>query len=155
MHYHLNKTQQLNCDIKTAWRFFSSPHNLSKITPPSLHFRVLTNLGEKDVYEGLEIDYKVSPLLGISLHWRTIILEVNKEKSFVDKQEKGPYRYWKHTHEFIPNDNGVLMKDHVEYELPFGWVGQLGHALFIRKKLDSIFDYRYQVLEQLFPTQIE
>ncbi len=56
MHYHLNKTQQLNCDIKTAWRFFSSPNKLYKITPPSLHFRVLTNHGDKDVYEGFKID---------------------------------------------------------------------------------------------------
>lgn len=32
MRYQLYKEQQLKCDIETAWEFFSSPYNLSKIT---------------------------------------------------------------------------------------------------------------------------
>ena len=75
-------------------------------------------------------------------------METNK--CFIDFQEKGPYKYWNHLHEFIPNKNGVLMKDTVDYVLPFGLLGKMAHLLFVKKKLENIFNFRYIVLEKLF-----
>lgn len=148
--YRLYREQQLNCSIETAWDFFSSPHNLSKITPESMGFVVLSNVKDKPIFKGMEIDYTVSPLLGISLSWKTIISQVDDYRSFTDFQKKGPYKYWNHFHEFIPNEHGVLMKDTVDYELPLGILGKIAHQLFVKEKLKSIFDFRYKVLNELF-----
>lgn len=150
MKHQLYREQQLHCDIETAWDFFSSPMNLSKITPDDMEFTVLSDLRNEPIYEGMIIDYTVSPILGIPLQWRTKITQVDNLKSFTDLQEKGPYKYWNHFHEFIPNADGVLMKDMVDYELPWGILGALAHQTFVRKKLESIFDFRYRVLEQKF-----
>lgn len=38
--------------------------------------------------------------------------------------------------------DGVEVVDVVEYELPFGWLGRVAHALLIRRQLDAIFGYR-------------
>src|SRR5690606_4529118 len=65
---------------------------------------------------------------------------------------KGPYKYWTHFHEFIPNKGGVLMKDTVDYELPFGFFGKMAHLLFVKNKLAYIFDFRYDVLEKKLNT---
>ncbi|RKS97541.1 SRPBCC family protein [Chryseobacterium defluvii] len=146
----LVREQQLNCDIDTAWKFFSSAHNLSEITPKDMGFIVLTPMKKDEIYEGMIIDYHVSPLLGIKLDWRTEITQVDFRKSFTDFQKKGPYKLWNHFHEFIPNEQGVLMMDTVDYELPFGFLGDIAHSLLVRKKLDHIFAYRYKVLEKLF-----
>ena len=154
MTHQLSRQQQLHCNIETAWNFFSSPHNLAKITPKDMAFTVLTDYDAKQIYEGMIIDYNVSPLFGIPLKWRTRIIQVDENKSFTDFQEKGPYKYWNHFHEFIPNADGVLMKDTVEYELPFGVLGTMAHRAFVKKKLESIFDFRYQVLEQQFKKKI-
>lgn len=153
MIHQLKRTQQLNCDTASAWSFFSSPHNLSKITPKDMGFVVLSDVPDEDIYVGMIIDYSVSPLLGIPLIWQTKIIQVDHEKSFTDFQKKGPYTLWSHHHEFFPNQDGLLMTDTVNYELPFGIIGTLVHHLFIKKKLDDIFNYRYQVLEQLFNKQ--
>lgn len=153
MLYHLHTTQQLNCDITTAWDFFSTPRNLSLITPKEMKFTILSELTDQGIYEGMLIQYKVSPFLHIPLNWCTEIQQVNYQKNFIDFQKKGPYKLWKHFHEFIPNDKGVLMKDTVEYSLPLGVIGKLGHAVFIRKKINYIFSYRYHVLEKLFNSQ--
>ncbi len=51
---------------------------------------------------------------------------------------------------FEEKEGGVLMTDIVHYQLPFYFLGSLAHALFVRRKLNSIFEYRYQKLEQLF-----
>jgi ligand-binding SRPBCC domain-containing protein len=150
MIYQLKREQQLYCDIDTAWKFFSSPHNLAQITPKEMGFVVLSNLSEEDIYAGMIIDYTVSPVLGIPLKWQTEITHVNYQKDFTDFQKKGPYKLWKHHHEFVPNQNGVLIIDTVDYELPFGVIGSIAHSLLVKKKLKDIFDYRHQVLEQLF-----
>ena len=150
MRYHLYREQQLNCNIEQVWDFFSSPLNLSKITPKDMKFTVLSDLKNTPIYEGMEIDYLVSPVLGIPLKWKTMITQVNYQKSFTDLQAKGPYRYWNHYHEFIENDKGVLMKDSVDYELPFGLLGKLAHSLFVHKRLKSIFEFRYNFLEGYF-----
>ncbi|MFV0146138.1 SRPBCC family protein [Empedobacter falsenii] len=150
MKYRLYREQQLYCDIDTAWRFFSSPMNLSEITPKDMAFTVLSEEQDQPIFEGMLIDYSVSPLLGIPLKWQTKIIQVEHQKSFTDFQQKGPYKYWKHFHEFIPNEKGILMKDTVEYELPFGVFGNVVHSLLVKKKLNKIFDYRHQVLKQLF-----
>lgn len=152
MKHRLYREQQLNCDIETAWHFFSSPKNLSKITPKDMGFMVLSDYNSEQLVEGMVIDYTVSPLLKVPLKWRTRITHVEFNKSFTDFQEKGPYKYWSHFHEFIPNKDGVLMKDTVDYGLPFGFLGKMAHRLFVKKKLTDIFDFRYDVLEKLFNT---
>lgn len=150
MKHTLFREQQLSCDLGTAWKFFSSANNLSEITPDDMGFIVLTEMKDDKIYEGMLIDYYISPLLGIKMKWQTEIIHVDFQKSFIDLQKKGPYKLWKHHHEFISNEEGVLMKDTVEYELPFGVLGEMAHDLFVRKKLDYIFDYRFRVLSRLF-----
>ena len=150
MKHQLYREQQLHCDIETAWHFFSSPMNLSKITPNDMGFTVLSDYKNEHIFEGMIIDYTVSPLLNIPIKWRTRISQVQLNRSFTDFQEKGPYKYWNHFHEFIPNKDGVLIKDTVEYELPFGILGNIAHRVFVKNKLAQIFDFRYGVLEKLF-----
>ena len=155
MAYQLHRIQQLPCDVATAWKFFSSPHNLSHITPKEMKFTVLSNLSDDSLYEGMLIDYTVSPLFGIPLRWQTRITQVDEGKYFMDVQQIGPFRHWIHLHEFIPNANGVLMKDTVVYNLPLGVFGSIAHTLMVRHKLNSIFDYRYKVLDILFTPRKE
>lgn len=155
MIHKLYREQQLNCDIKTAWEFFSSANNLSKITPKEMNFIVLTEMTEDEIFEGMIIDYYISPVFGIKMKWKTEITQVDFQKSFTDFQKKGPYKLWNHHHEFIINDKGVLMKDSVDYELPLGFLGEIAHKLFVKKKLEHVFSYRYKVLEERFNKKIK
>ena len=153
MRHQLYREQQLNCDIATAWHFFSSPANLATITPRQMGFTVRTPYGDEPIYEGMIIQYTVSPLFRIPLQWTTRITQMDSYVSFTDFQEKGPYRYWNHFHEFIPNEWGVLVRDRVDYELPLGWLGALAHAVLVKRKLAEIFDFRHKALESMFNTK--
>jgi ligand-binding SRPBCC domain-containing protein len=148
--YQYTAEQFLPISIRKAWDFFSSPKNLSVITPPEMDFKILTALDDKEIYDGMLIDYTVKPLLGVPMHWQTKIINVKPLEVFADTQLKGPYKLWHHTHTFVEKDGGVLMKDIVRYELPFGVLGDWVHSLIVRKKIASIFSYRKQVLEKLF-----
>src|SRR5690554_192482 len=150
MKHRLYREQQLHCDIETAWRFFSSPMNLSKLTPQSMNFTVLSDYKKEQIFEGMIIDYTVSPFFNLPLKWKTRISHVQLNRSFTDFQERGPYKFWNHVHEFIPNEKGVLVIDTLDYELPFGALGDIVHRAFVKNKLADIFNFRAVVLEKLF-----
>jgi ligand-binding SRPBCC domain-containing protein len=148
---HIYKAEQfLPISIEKAWAFFSSPKNLSVITPPSLDFKILSDLDGKDIHEGMLIDYRVRPLLGIPVRWQTEISDVKENYSFTDQQLTGPYKVWKHTHTFTAHKDGILMTDEIQYQLPFGWLGTIMEKLIVRDKIKSIFEYRKNILNKIF-----
>lgn len=148
--YTLSKEQVINCTLDEAWDFFSSPRNLKEITPDYLGFEITSpDLADK-MYQGQIISYKVSPLLGIKMNWMTEINHVEDKKYFVDNQRFGPYTMWHHQHWFEEVPNGVKMKDIITYVMPLGPLGRIAHWLFVRKKLEGIFDYRTIVTDRLF-----
>lgn len=148
--YQYKAEQFLPVTINEAWEFFSSPKNLATITPPELDFKTLSELNDEEIFEGMIIDYIVKPLFKLPVHWQTEICKVNKGVFFTDRQLKGPYKVWEHTHIFKQEKDGVLMSDIINYQLPFGLIGSIAHSLLIRKKVKDIFTYRKNVLEKIF-----
>ncbi len=149
--YSLKFETFLPISIETAWEFFSSPLNLSKITPPDMRFTVTSDYNkEVKMYPGMIITYKVSPALGIKLNWMTEITHVKELAYFVDEQRFGPYALWHHEHHFKVVDGGVLMNDRLNYAIPYGLIGRMANSLFIAKKIKSIFSYREEAIIHLF-----
>lgn len=130
------------------FRFFSDASNLGRITPDFLHFAILTPL-PLEIGAGARIDYRLR-LCGVPFRWRTRIETFEAPQRFSDIQERGPYRTWHHLHEFEEREGGTLMRDTVDYELPLGPLGALAHALFVRRSVRRIFDYRREVLAREF-----
>lgn len=149
--HRIKHTQQLNADLDTVWQFFSHAANLQTITPKYMRFRVTSGDLPDEIYPGMIITYKVSPLLRIPLFWMTEIKHVLPKRLFVDEQRRGPYRMWHHQHHFEERDGGVLMTDIVHYELPFWPIGELVHPLFVSRQLADIFEFRKQKVASLFP----
>ena len=142
--------QFLPTTIDKAWDFFSSPGNLNLITPENMRFTIKTELPEK-VFTGLLISYKVSPVPLIRFNWTTKITGVNEPYYFIDEQIRGPYKIWRHEHQFREINGGVLMTDIVTYEIGKYFFGWLAGKLFVHRKVKEIFNYRYSKLEELFP----
>ncbi len=146
--YHLHREQQLDCSMDQAWEFFSTPKNLDKLTPKSVGFKI-THCASETMHKGQIISYKikVAPMIWVS--WLTEISHVEDRRMFVDNQLSGPYKVWHHTHRFVENDHGVLMSDDVAYVMPFGVIGTIGNAFFVRKKLNHIFDERRRLVAEM------
>ena len=145
----LEQEQLLPITIEQAWDFFSSPANLDEITPDDLGFKI-TSKPEARMFEGQIITYRVRIAPALSVNWVTEIKCVEPGVSFIDEQRFGPYRFWHHRHTFEPVAEGVRMRDQVHYALPFGPLGTIAHAVFVRRKLRWIFDCRRQILERKF-----
>lgn len=151
MIYTIKTKQFLRANIDTVWKFMSSPKNLAKITPSYMGFHILTDEEDiKTAYSGQIIEYTVSPVLGIKMHWVTEITHLVDKHYFVDEQRFGPYSFWHHKHFIKEVEGGVEMIDIVHYKLPFGILGRIANALFVKKQLAEIFNYRYEKLEELY-----
>lgn len=148
--YKIERVQTLPISLEKAWHFFSSPENLNTITPDDMHFEITSGNAKEPMHVGQIITYNVSPLLGIKMFWMTEITHVQDKAFFVDEQRFGPYAFWHHRHYFREVEGGVEMRDIVYYKLPLGILGTLAHAVFVRKKLKHIFNYRFTKLESLF-----
>ena len=76
--YEFHAEQWLPVSIDKAYDFFSSPSNLTTITPPDLDFVILTEGLAPEIYTGMKIRYYVKPLLGVRVKWETEITDVQK-----------------------------------------------------------------------------
>jgi len=137
--------QWLPLPPEQVFPFFADAGNLDAITPPWLHFRMVTP-PPVAMCVGALIDYELR-LHGVPLRWRTLIAEWQPPHRFVDRQLRGPYREWVHEHTFEPRDGGTLARDVVQYAVPFDLIA---HPLFVRRDIETIFAFRQQALRARF-----
>ena len=149
MIHYLHREQTIPASIESVWKYFSEPKNLNLITPPDMNFEIVSG-GELEMSEGQIIEYRVEFMRGVRSLWLTEIAHVRPNEYFVDEQRLGPYRFWYHEHRFQEITGGVKMTDHVTYAAPFGFLGDLVHAVWIRQKLNRIFEYRHQKISEIF-----
>ncbi|HKU37653.1 MAG TPA: SRPBCC family protein [Polyangiales bacterium] len=149
--YTLDRSQLVPRPLSEVFAFFANPSNLQELTPPFLGFRILTP-APIEMREGTLIDYRLS-VRGIPLRWCTLIERFEPQRSFVDVQLRGPYRHWRHTHEFFEVNGGTEVRDRVEYALPLGPLGRVVHAAVVRRDVERIFDYRREVIAKRWPAR--
>lgn len=148
--YQLHSKQVLPVSREEAWRFFSIPENLDRITPDDLSFEIRSGSDEK-TFAGQVITYRIRPILNIPMLWVTEISQCVDEHYFIDEQRFGPYRFWHHLHRFSTHDSGMLMEDVLHFALPGGWAGELVAGSFVQKKVSGIFEHRGRILQDIFP----
>lgn len=143
----LERRQLLPLEPAEAFEFFSDAFNLEAITPPWLHFKLLTD-GPIAMGPGTLIEYRLR-LHALPLRWLTRIESWDPGRSFADVQVRGPYRLWHHTHRFEAHAAGTSMCDVVRYAVPLGAMGRLARALLVRRDLERIFDSRRDAVAAL------
>ncbi len=148
--HNLTYVQEIPVSIDAAWAFFSSPSNLARITPPEMMFSITSGEVEQGIHPGMIIAYTLYPFMMIPVRWETEILTVRKPSFFEDIQKSGPYEYWHHQHHFREIQNGVEMTDILNYSLPMSFFGELVNTLIVSRRLEEVFNYRKQKIEEIF-----
>jgi ligand-binding SRPBCC domain-containing protein len=152
--YILERAQVIERPRGETFAFFSDAFNLERITPPLLQFRIL-NEPPVTMAEGTLLEYRLA-LFGIRFYWKTLIEKWSPEDSFVDLQLEGPYALWRHTHSFEQlSPTSTLVRDYVEYRIPFGIFGRIAHGLFVKRTLKKIFDHRRRIIDRLLAPESE
>lgn len=145
--YTLRREQMIPLPVDEVFAFFAEPANLEAITPRWLRFRILTPEPIR-MEAGALIRYALR-WRGLPMSWTTRIEKWDPPHGFVDAQLRGPYRLWEHAHDFESVEGGTLARDVVRYAIPFGFLGRLARAGWVRADLEAIFDYRAQRVTEL------
>jgi ligand-binding SRPBCC domain-containing protein len=162
--------QWIAAPVEQVFAFFADPENLprlmprwqrahiqqARLVPPPQQAECADTPRGLAAGEGSEmtIRFRPFPLSPIQLSWRARIAEFTWNDHFCDEQLSGPFAYWLHCHHVSPEvrngARGTLVQDHVEYELPFGFLGEAGNRVFGRRQIASIFRYRQTTLKKIF-----
>jgi ligand-binding SRPBCC domain-containing protein len=153
--------------IEKVFLFFANPNNLPRIMPPEsgTHLAELKLVappgqpanGNPDLLAGVGSEivtsFRLLPFLPFRAHWIALITEFEWNHHFADIQKKGPFKQFKHRHEFSTETRnglrGTMVRDVIEYDPGFGAIGNLAQKLFIARTLNRTFEYRQKTLEKL------
>ncbi len=137
--------------LSEVFDFFSKAENLNELTPPNIHFKILTPM-PIPMFPGQIIKYRIK-LFGIPFRWKTEIEAWDAPNQFVDKQLSGPYTIWHHTHTFREENGKTIMTDTIHYQSK-GWIfAPFLHWAFVDRNVKEIFAYREKRLNELFPNK--
>jgi ligand-binding SRPBCC domain-containing protein len=180
MRYTFHSEQWLPYPVEFVFAFFADPENLPRLMPPwqkariedaavappprnhasdpTLHLRsIAAGVGTR-----LTVSFKPFPFSPVRVPWEAEITDFIWNDRFCDRQLRGPFASWNHCHSVQPqpnpqtraNDAGTLLSDHIEYEMPFGKIGELAQHLIITRQLRNAFAYRHarssDLLSRLF-----
>ncbi|GGF07318.1 SRPBCC family protein [Flavobacterium limi] len=90
---------------------------------------------------------------GFYLTHKSRITAMDLYNYFVDEMEEGKFKNFRHQH-FFEEINGVtIMTDQLQYETPFGIIGKLFDALFLKNHLIYFLMERNKILKKIAENQ--
>jgi ligand-binding SRPBCC domain-containing protein len=98
--------------------------------------------------------------LGDEVTWEAIHLGIRQKLSskitkfdapvfFEDTMQKGVFRSMRHEHHFKKTEEGTLMTDMFEYEVPFGPGGRLFDVFYLKRYMKKLLTIRNEVIRAL------
>jgi len=146
---------RVDASLDDVWAFHSRVEGLEALTPDWMGLRVEEIRRPDDetdvLVEGTEIDVTVRPFgVGPRQGWTSCIETRTRDGGsamFRDRMVAGPFDRWVHTHSFAAVEDGTLVHDHVEYDLP-GPAGPLGPLA--RLGFEPMFRYRHRETRSRF-----
>ena len=124
-----------------AWH--TRPGALERLVPPWERVAVQERTGGIENGARVFLRVQAGP---IRLRWVAVHHDVIAGRQFCDRQDRGPFRYWRHRHRFEPDGPAACqLEDEVEYALPLGPLGTIVAGGRVREKLQRMFGYRHAV----------
>jgi len=87
---------------------------------------------------------------GVRFRMTSVVFDVDRPRRFRDRQVRGPFGSFLHTHEFEPVDGGTLMRDTIRFRSPFGPLGRLVDAVVMRRHLIRVITERNDAISAHF-----
>jgi ligand-binding SRPBCC domain-containing protein len=101
----------------------------------------LLELGDLVTFEGVHF--------GLRQRVTAKIIEVDRPRRFVDELVRSAFKRLRHEHDFEERDAGTLMRDTLEWTSPFGILGRIADALFVRRHMEWFVTTKQRALKAI------
>lgn len=116
------------------------------LTPPWENARVLERQGS---YPNTALPKKLkieTRFIGVKNIWDLEHVNFIEGQEFSDLLLSGPFSYYKHRHLMKSlSEKESLLIDQIEFQLPFGFIGNFFGYPVVKYKFDKVFAYRHQI----------
>lgn len=124
----------VDAPLSDVWQFHTTVDGLLAVTPKWMRLRVDAVHGPSgdetpgELDGGSTVTLSVRPF-GVGPRRASTVRITRMERGdgtrvFEDRMVEGPFARWEHTHQFFADGDRTLVRDIVEYELPFSMVGR-------------------------------
>ncbi len=140
------KRSRINAPVEEVFRWHARPGALERLSPPWDPLEVIHQSGGIEKGAKAVMKMKAAPL-PLKIKWVADHTEYEENRLFRDRQIKGPFAYWVHTHRFEPDGaSACYLEDQIEFALPFAPFGNFFGSSFVTQKLERIFHYRHSAI---------
>lgn len=140
------KESLIRATPERVFGFHEQENVLELLLPPWESARVVKTAKISEVGDRAIVETR---LLGpFAMQWIAQHIAYDPPHMFEDIQIKGPFRSWRHRHLVSAHQDGATLRDEIDYEPPFGFLGRTLAPLLIERRLRRLFDYRHQVTRE-------
>jgi len=134
-------------NIETVFHFHDDPENLGRLLNGWPGFRLLHHDGH--IRPGAEtwIEQSMAGYVPVVMGFRHTIYE--PPHRFAEAMIHGPFRSLSHIHEFERADDGTIVRDLLDVNLPWYYGGDKLTQLAVVPIIRKIFAYRHKSLQRL------
>jgi ligand-binding SRPBCC domain-containing protein len=143
---HFIKESIIRASPERVFEFHEQPDVLSLLIPPWESARVIQPARISEVGGQAIVETKV--VGPITMRWIAEHTLYDPPHMFEDVQVKGPFRSWRHRHVVEPHASGAILRDEIDYEPPFGFLGRALAPVLVWRRLERLFNYRHEVTRQ-------
>jgi uncharacterized protein (TIGR01777 family) len=94
--------------------------------------------------DGYTVEFRTKVLGPVKGRWIAEAFDFRPGAGFQDRQVRGPFTFWNHTHRFIPDGTErSFLEEFIEYRMPGGALGRLFGGRMARRRLAAVFAYRH------------
>ena len=142
--------------LQDVWAFYENiRESLPALCPPGDEVRIESE--DVPVRAGSRVIFHTRGPFGRPVRWVGVIVQhvpphpvvFGEEARFVDAQESGPFKSWRHEHEFERVDEKTTrIIDRITYRVGLGPIGFVADRLIVRPRLAAMFRYRHEALRR-------
>ena len=126
-----------------VFEFHELDDAFERLVPPWESVRILQRADISQIGSRAIIEQTIFGL--IKQKWIAEHTKYEPPTMFEDTQVSGPFKSWVHKHLVTPKDSGTILRDEIDFDPGFSFLGQAGARLLILPKLEKMFEYRHEV----------
>ena len=95
------KRTEINAPLERVFDWHAQDGAIARLTPPWAPLKLISRSGS-GIEKGVTVVFKIS-LFKLPMRWEAVHIDYQHHDYFKDRQIKGPFGRWEHTHRFIPS----------------------------------------------------
>ncbi len=126
-----------------VFEFHELPDAIELLIPPWEKVKIIQKADISKIGSQAIIEQKIFGL--IPSRWIAEHTKYEPPREFEDVQISGPFKFWRHRHLILPHESGAILRDEIEFEPPFGFLGRFAAPFAVLPKVEKMFEYRHKV----------